>query len=84
MLMPNGENKTNITHPLIRDAYFKQACASRGKSLEDVLVLEIACERNSKTSLDNNLYALLGDLADLKQQAETKFGHIDRIDIRTH
>ena len=77
--------KVSITHPLIHSAYLKQSSGADGCD-EDVLVLE-AYEENELREFDGSdtyLIDLLHDLQDLKEQAELKFGPIDRLDIRRH
>ena len=86
MLISNVQSNTGITHPLVRNAFFKKDCSAQNKRHEDVLVLETAFDRDGREyeSFDRYLSDLLLDLEDLKSQAEIKFGHIDRIDIRSH
>lgn len=86
MLITQVQSNTGIVHPLVRNAYFKKDCTAQNQHHEDVLVLETAFDRDGQEyeSFDSYLYDLLLDLEELKKQAEIKFGHIDRIDIRSH
>ena len=86
-MLPNVRlhQPVNITHPLVRDAYLKkEALLSDHKS--DVLVLEMTNDEHEAdiSGFDSYLIELLTDLEGLKNQAEGKIGHIDRVDIITH
>lgn len=80
------QRNLGITHRSVRDAYLKTVSSVDHKGYEDVLVLETyhdeqKCELDG---LDSYMIDLLNDLEDLKNQAEAKVGHIDRIDICHH
>lgn len=69
-----------VCHPLIEAMYVKHE--TNGK---DVLIIETNFSQD-KTNLElYDLYMteLLFDLENLKDLAEQKAGHIDRVDIRT-
>lgn len=87
MLYTNLQKNLGITHPLIKNAYFKKDCTTNKNKEEDVLVLE-TYHHSKKSSeyetFDTYMIDLLTDLQDLKDQAEAKIGHIDRIDICQH
>ncbi|MCD8497034.1 MAG: hypothetical protein LRZ85_02480 [Alphaproteobacteria bacterium] len=80
------QHVSGITHPLISDMYLKKDFG-RGPHHEDVLVIETRRTPANDSGVgrfEDYLAALLPDLEDLKEQAERKVGHIDRIDIKTH
>lgn len=75
----------DLSHPYISKAYLQKDSTTR-KHNEDVLVLE-ACGLNPDEdfeSFDSHLVNILLDLQGLKDEAEKKIGHIDRIDIQTY
>jgi hypothetical protein len=78
------EQLHSVSHPMVASMYVKKDYGSVGN--EDVLVIETNYSKSEEDydSFDSYLMELLGDLRDLKRQAEEKVGHIDRIDIRTH
>ena len=78
------EQLQSVSHPMVSSMYLKKDYGSAGN--EDVLVIETNYSQSEEEyeSFDSYLMTLLGDLNDLKKQAEEKVGHIDRIDIRTH
>lgn len=79
------QTKVGISHPHVRDAYLKKNLTP-DRQKEDVLVLEMATDEHEAdaSSFDSYLMDLLTDLQSLKEQAEEKVGHIDRIDISRH
>ncbi len=73
----------NIARPGIAAVYKKRDFTSR-KNSEDVLVIETSYSTDSDDheSFESFMTDLLIDLPDIKRQAESESGHIDRIDIR--
>lgn len=69
-----------VCHPLIESMYVKHDL--NGK---DVLIIEtnFSQEKTDNELYDSYMTELLFDLENLKDLAEEKAGHIDRVDIRT-
>ena len=82
------EHVTGISHPMIREIYLKKDFGNGSLKHEDVLVIETKRHtRNDEIaheSFDSYLIDILADLDDLKTQAQSKIGHFDRVDIRSH
>lgn len=80
------QRNLGITHPSVRDAYLKTVSNPDHTKFEDVLVLETYHEdgKQELDGFDSYLIELLNDLEDLKNKAEAKVGHIDRVDICHH
>jgi hypothetical protein len=78
------EKLNTVSHPLVASMYVKKDYGISGS--EDVLVIETNYSQSEEDydSYDSYLMTLLGDLRNLKREAEKEVGHIDRIDIRTH
>jgi hypothetical protein len=72
----------SFAHPLVSSIY-KKMDYSTGS--ENVLVIETRFPDadEDEGSSDSYLMDLLLDLNNLKLQAESRLGHIDRVDIRT-
>lgn len=70
-------------HPLVSAMHFKKAY---GTIQENVVVIETAHDLDEMEygARDEYMMNLLADLHELRQQAERKFGKVDRIDIRAH
>ncbi len=69
-----------VCHPLIASMYVKHEMAG-----SDVLIIETNFSQDKTDSdvYDSYMTELLFDLENLKEIAEEKAGHIDRVDIRT-
>lgn len=83
------EHVTGISHPMVREIYLKKDFGNGGLKHEDVLVIETMPHEKSGDNLDyesfdSYLIDILADLDDLKMQAQSKVGHFDRVDIRSH
>lgn len=82
------EHVTGISHPMIREIYLKKDFGNGSLQHEDVLVIETMPHEPSEDaaheSFDSYLIDILADLDDLKTQAQSKVGHFDRVDIRSH
>lgn len=76
------ERITSVSHPLVSSIYLKKDYAN---DASDVLVIETNFSHtdNENDQFDSYLTELLGDLRELKAEAEKKVGHFDRVDIRT-
>ncbi|MCF8495706.1 MAG: hypothetical protein K9G62_03460 [Alphaproteobacteria bacterium] len=75
---------SHITHPLVSSLYLKKDPGKRRQG-ETVLVIEtnFSEQEEDHESFDSHLLDLLLDLQDLKDQAESRVGKLDRIDIRS-
>ena len=82
------QHVTGIFHPLIREIYLKKEFGNGSLKHEDVLVIETVPhdhnENPAHENFDSYLIDILTDLDDLKMQAQSKVGHFDRVDIRSH
>lgn len=82
------EHVTGISHPMVREIYLKKDFGNGALKHEDVLVIETMPhepgEDPDHESFDSYLIDILADLDDLKMQAQSKVGHFDRVDIRSH
>ncbi len=69
-----------VCHPLIASMYVKHEMTG-----SDVLIIETNFSQDKTDSelYDSYMTELLFDLENLKEIAEEKAGHIDRVDIRT-
>ncbi len=69
-----------VSHPLIEAMYVKH---EQGGA--DVLIIEtnFSAEKTDGEVYSSYMTELLFDLENLKEIAEEKIGHIDRVDIRT-
>lgn len=67
-----------VSHPLVSSMYVTHGG-------EDVLIIEtnFSQPKNDHELYDAYMTELLFDLDNIRQLAETKVGHIDRVDIRT-
>lgn len=76
---------SGISHPLVADMYVKSGF---GSDHQDVLVIETYKHETKDSEADRDAFDpyladLLVDLESLKNQVESKFGHLDRVDIRS-
>lgn len=73
---------------MVRDIYLKKDFGKGSLTHEDVLVIETTPHETGENldheSFDLYLIDILADLDDLKMQAQSKIGHFDRVDIRSH
>jgi hypothetical protein len=78
------ERMKTVTHPMIASMYLKKDYHGTDDA-EDVLVIKTNYDEYAENyeSFDSYLMKLLGDLNDLRTQAEEEVGKFDRIDIRT-
>lgn len=81
------EQITGVFHPMVREMYLKKDFGNGlSKRAQDVLVIETVArplrEDEDYDTFDSYLLDILGDLEALKKQAQSKIGHIDRVDIR--
>ena len=76
------QNLKDISHPLVASMYMEKD--KRRQNTEDVLVIEAAFPETESNSdaYDSYLMDLLLDLESLKDQAESRVGKFDRVDIR--
>lgn len=74
---------TAIAHPLVNSAYLKKEFSAQDKS-EDVLIIETnLLDDSHHDAYDMYMATFMNDLHDLRLQAESQVGHIDRIEIRS-
>jgi len=82
------EHITGVSHPMIREIYMKKDFGNGSLKHEDVLVIETKPQQHhddiAHESFDSYLIDILADLDDLKTQVQSKVGHFDRVDIRSH
>jgi hypothetical protein len=83
------EHVTGVYHPMVREMYLKKDFGNGlSNKAQDVLVIETVArpmhDDEAYDTFDSYLLDILGDLDDLKSQAQNKIGHFDRVDIRTH
>ncbi|MGQ0528082.1 MAG: hypothetical protein ACT4OY_08675 [Alphaproteobacteria bacterium] len=74
-----------FTHPHIASMHMKKDFGVHNNKTEDVLVIDtLLSEDIDQEHFNDSLLDILLDLDALKIKAESTFGKIDRIDIRTH
>lgn len=83
-MMNVPERLTSVSHPLVSSIYLKKNYEG-SEIAQDILVIEtnFSHENTDDGDFDECLSELLGDLQNLRIQAESKIGHFDRVDIRT-